>query len=423
MSADRDRQIKTRAKFMQLIVPLLFLAGLVLISSGEIAKESWPHLNIVFTITSAIGASLFAGASVTALYNYFIKEIDTAELKSVIRNMLNRDDRIHRIIYFIPTLLQNEFYHELLHQLLVLTGNIDRRIDVVVKVPTNLNDPGIKYHDNDHGYMHELAQVDCDDNTLIVIVPCTPEFLKKIPEKLPNLRNIITLDMAVPQNYQKLFVENPMFLANIRTDNEEACHTIATNMLDYFEEKKLHEINAIICEGNFHARGLHFKHCIEAESQNRSAKVAIRFLPSENPVKPLNFGTAISDATAHVHSTFSGVLADPGLSQTPTFIFCANDNMGIGARNALTRLRTVYQHDQKALEAIINTKIICYDYSSTIRNFIKNGDVFICFSGGQDYRQFAQKIVDIASKLEKGRRGDPDRQKKMLLVPSIFRRQ
>lgn len=422
MKSSKDRKVQSR--FMQLLVPALFLLGLVLTGGSELAKEKWKNIEMLFTVISSIGSSLFAGATVTFLYNHFIKEFDASEiqnlikqlLKNLINELLKKDSRIHRIIYFVPTLLENEFYHELLHQLIILSGNVERDIQIVVKIPSNLNEKGIKYHDNEHGYIHELKKLTNDNNTLLVIVPCVPDFhFVFSSDQLVHLQNIITIDMEVPDKYKKTFETNPSFLANIRTENKQACKKIAMNIWDYFLFNKIDCANIIICEGNFHDRGRLFMEFL-CQLVKQQELIKINFFPEDEPVKVLDFGDATNESATYIATIIPVLLSNDKYNRFPVFIFCANDNIGIGARNALIKLKNLGH-------SIANIKIICYDYSSTVRNFIKHNDEFIYFSSGQDFRQIAQRVMDIAIWMDDCKRSDPHKPKKELTVPSIFKSQ
>lgn len=444
--------INNKRKTFSLLAPLLVSAGIVLIGGSEYAKEKWKGLDLILNITSSIGAALFAGAAVTVLYNYYFKEIDKEEIKEsfrtvleeknidgneienmfkntlddIVRNVLHKDNKIHRIIYFVPTLLQNEFYQEMLHQIIILAGNTEPRIDIIAKVPANLDERNSKYHQNDEGYNQALEFIKCDENTLLLIVPCNPEYYTKL-FKLTNLRNIITLDMEVPASVRKTFEENPSFLASIRTDNGEACRRIVKGLLDYCGHK-IHNMNIIICEGNFHGRGNIFKETIEniiGKNKSGSKEFIVKYFPDAS-VKELDFGNAIVLAEEHVQNAIYKITEDKERLPYPTFIFCANDNMGIGARNAMIklRMRNILENENKELTAAIdNTKIICYDYSSTVKNFIDNNDNFIYFSAGQEYRIFAAMVMDIAQHVKGGMRNDSRKAEKHLTVPPNFHRQ
>jgi hypothetical protein len=289
-------------------------------------------------------------------------------------------------------------------------------------LPSNLNDSSVKYHNNEDGYVHDLSRIESDNNTIVVIVPCNPSFHLVIPHKLNNLRNIITIDMEVPPSYSTSFEDNPCFLANIKTKNQDACEQIAKQVSNFFSANQFSQVNVIICEGNFHSRGKLFKEYIDIEIKN-NLKITVNFIPENNLIQELNFGNAINEASNFVFSNILNLAKNSQLRLYPTFIFCANDNMGIGARNALIKAKLSFSNDDNKLRVIRNTKIICYDYSSTIKNYIENFDEFIYFSSGQNYIGFAQKIINISSGLEGGKRTDIDKYRKELTIPPIFKMQ
>ncbi len=419
----KSGDIKVRTRFMVLIIPFLFVSGILLIGASELAKDKWKDYAIIFNIINSVGASLFSGSLVTFIYNFFIKEIDLYEMRDSIKQLLSRDDKVHRIIFFAPTFLENEFYHEMLHQLIILAGNLASRMEIIAKIPSNLKHTEVKYHDNKHGYIHDLSKIESDNNTIIAIVPCRPEFHLTIPSDLPNLRNIVTLDMEVPSCFVDKFNEYSGFLANIRTDNEEACHEIAENLLNYFDDVKFKKVNIIICEGDFHNRGKLFKEAIESENEKRQMQVQIEYFPKDTPVMALNFGSALVQARHYVEKSMNLLIKDNAHNINPTFIFCSNDNMAVGARNALIKLENKASSNNQIYQVTNNTKIMSYDYSFTVRDFIRNSDKFIYFSSGQNIGAFAQKIIDIATNLENGKRCDPDKERKQLTIKPIFKSQ
>ena len=94
----------------------------------------------------------------------------------------------------------------------------------------------------------------------------------------------------------------------------------------------------------------------------------------------------------------------------PTFVFCANDNMALGARAALSNA---------VLDDCKKIRIICFDASAFIKMHIDLSDRFLWRAIDQQYWEIVNKSFEIADKLFKGI--DVDK-KVHLIEPKVYKR-
>lgn len=289
-----------------------------------------------------------------------------------------------QIVFYSPTLKGNPFYHEILDHLIEVTTAADEPIDVIVRKSVS----SIPYHqsNDDIRLIKSYANKDVD-NTVLILVPSNPGAYDDILNLPPDLNvNLITIDMEIDETDDR--INDCTFLKQtIIVDNECGTQLAASVVLEYWNSTAcldLQGFNFLVCEGEFHNRGEYFaKHLMKVSTE---AKLNISRLDVPTQLQFSDAGTA----RAHVKSVLSARQAE--LHNRSTMIFCANDNLALGARAALSFAQGSAAND-------CDIKIVSFDASDVIRTLLKLGDPYLLASVDQMYFKYAQIAVGFATEI------------------------
>lgn len=305
-----------------------------------------------------------------------------------------------KIVFYAPTLKGNPFFYEILDHIIEITSSDHSKIDVVVrKAVTTIN-----YHmTSDHLRVLE-EYIDNDyENTVLIMIPAGPHSYNEILNLDANSKiNLIALDMEVDPDDTRLQLCS--FLKQvILVDNKKGAELAATAVIDFCQTEKLDCVNAIICEGEFHNRGRYFREFLQQTASERG--INVRFL--DKPDELCSFAKA-SSASKHVIKTIKANL-DAAQNRT-TFIFCASDNLALGARIALSSA-------QLQLDGSTDLKIISFDASDAMRKLLDLEDRYMFTSIDQKYYEYAQRAVRFAKDIFEARAFDG---KITYIIPKMY---
>jgi|GEM_PF-5684912 len=290
-----------------------------------------------------------------------------------------------KIVFYTPTLKGNPFFHEILDHIIEITSSASNKIDVLVrKAVTTIN-----YHmTSDHLRVLEEYTDNDYENTVLIMIPAGPHSYNDILNLDPDSNlNLIALDMEVDEEDSRL--QPCSFLKQvILIDNKHGAELAARTVADYCQAKRLSSINAIVCEGEFHNRGRYFREFLQQLASERG--ICVQFL---DELVELSFAEPIS-ATKHVITALKDNLSNARAQ--PTFIFCASDNLALGARISLSST-------QLQLDDSVDIKIISFDASDVIRKLLKLEDKYMFTSVDQKYYEYAQRAVRFAEDIFEGR--------------------
>lgn len=282
-----------------------------------------------------------------------------------------------KIIFYSPTIKENPFYHELLDHIIEIAAR--KNIQVIAQKGITTT-PYYHAVDDFYDVLSKFSNSDYK-NTVIIMIPPSPQSYDRIFALDSEMKiNLITLDMEVDQFYENSLKCN--FLKKVITvDNEKGCQLAADTVITYCKSQGIKDINVITCEGEFHDRGKYFRDYLrEAEVKS---KININFI---NELEKRSFSRATIEAYNCVIQSVSE--NKDIIEHSATFVFCANDNMAIGARVALSNL--------DLSQNIADIKIISFDASDVIRQFIDLEDRYITWSVDQKYYKYADEAVKYA---------------------------
>jgi hypothetical protein len=282
-----------------------------------------------------------------------------------------------RIVFYAPTLKGNPFFHDILHHIVELASLERPPLEVVTRKSVGSTDPNTA----DRYCTRFLSEYDGKDvnHTVIVMIPPNPKTYDEILGLDPQPRlNLITLDIK-PPDLGRLdrceFVKHAIFV-----DSQAGARLAAERLLDFCGDSQYPEIGVILCEGEFHGRAQSFRLQLTAQSRDRGVKP--RFL---GDCTPLEFSNPRS-AMLHVREVIQKEIET--VRGMPTFVFCANDNLALGARTALSFFD----------ERLKDVRIISFDYSDLVRELLGMRDPHLFGSVDQMYHEYAKLAVDVAVK-------------------------
>ena len=305
-----------------------------------------------------------------------------------------------KIIFYSPTIKENPFYHELLDHIIEIAARKNIQVIAHKGITTTAY-----YHQVDDFYdvLSKFSNTD-HKNTVIIMIPPSPQSYERIFALDPEMKiNLITLDMEVDQYYEESM--KCTFLKKVITvDNKKGCQLAAETVVAYCQSQEIEDVNIITCEGEFHNRGKYFReYLLEA---GRESHIHIDFI---NKLEKRSFSRATTEAYNCVIQSVSENIDI--IKNSATFIFCANDNMAIGARVALSTLNL--------RQNTTNIKIISFDASDIIRQFIELEDRYIYWSVDQKYYKYADEAVRYAEMILNGHEIE---KKTTHIMPEIYRK-
>jgi ABC-type sugar transport system substrate-binding protein len=219
------------------------------------------------------------------------------------------------------------------------------------------------------------------ENTVLIMIPAGPHSYNDILNLDPDSKiNLIALDMEV--NAEDPRLQLCSFLKQvILIDNKHGAELAARTVADYCQSKKLDRINTIVCEGEFHNRGKYFRESLQQLETER--EISVQFL---DELEELSFAEPIT-ATRHVIKAIKDNLK--AMQHETTFIFCASDNLALGARISLSSA-------QLQLDDSVDIKIISFDASDVMRQMLSLEDKYMFASIDQKYYDYAHQAVRFA---------------------------
>lgn len=308
--------------------------------------------------------------------------------------------RTKRIVFYIPTLKRNPFFHELLdHVIEIISRKTEDRIQIITR--KGVIEDGV-FVDNCVDVIKEFVDDDYK-KTVIVMVPPSPRSYEKICKLRPDTKiNLMTLDIEVDRVHGDFprcnFIKKVLLL-----DNKKGCELAGETLIGYCKEHNISGVNIMTCEGDFHERGKYFREYIDKKATELGIHVS--FI---DKLKPRPFSKGVSEGYHHTIATI-GKSRD-AIKDTPTFIFCANDSMAMGARIALSKF------DFGSNEIV---KIIGFDASDVTRDYIDLGDRYLCWSVDQKYHEYAEEVIKYAEAILNG---DEIREKVTYITPGLYKK-
>lgn len=305
-----------------------------------------------------------------------------------------------RIVLYIPTLKRNPFFHELLdHMIEIISRKTKGRIQIIIR--KGVIEDGV-FVDNCLDVIKEFVN-DRYKDTVIVMIPPSPRSYEKILGLDPDTKiNLMTLDIEVDR-LQGDFSRCKFMKKVVLLDNKKGCELAAETLVGYCKEHRIGGINTMTCEGDFHERGKYFREYIDRKG--RDSGIHVSFI---DELKRRPFSKAVSEGYHHTITTISG--SREAIKDAPTFIFCANDSMAMGARIALSKF------DFGSNEIV---KIIGFDASDVTRDYIDLGDRYLCWSVDQKYHEYAEEVVRYAEAILKG---EEIRDKVTYITPGVYKK-
>jgi DNA-binding LacI/PurR family transcriptional regulator len=293
--------------------------------------------------------------------------------------------RAKSIVFYTPTIKANSFFMELLDYSVERAKRKGYRF-VIEKGDLEQFHAATNYLDIIKQYSGRNAA-----NTVLMMIPPSPatyEQIWKLPKELKV--NLLTLDMDI-EGHEDEYEKCPFHKRVILVDNRYGAMLAAKEIASFCETEGIEAINVIICEGNFHARGRLFKS--ELEKFARGSSLEINFL---GPFEELSFSDAIKKARRYVQYVLRDAAEE--LTEKNTFIFCANDNLAIGARMEVSQISP---GAEKRFQPI---RIICFDASTFVKMHIELGDRFFWRAIDQRYTEIVRQAIESAENLLEGQK-------------------
>jgi DNA-binding LacI/PurR family transcriptional regulator len=306
------------------------------------------------------------------------------------------------IVFYAPTIRANSFFMELLDYSVERAKQ--KRYNFVLEKGARE-----EYH-TAANYIEVITQYSGSkaSNTVLIMIPPSPAAYDDIWKLDKDLKaNLITLDMDIEESQDSSKYGACQFHKKvILVDNRDGAMLAANEIVSFCKIERIQAINVIICEGDFHARGQLFKTAIEKIAYDSSLEIS--FL---GPPDKLSFSDAVTKAREYIQYVLSSATED--LKKKNTFIFCANDNMAIGARMGVSHIST---GDLGSLKPI---RIISFDASTFVKMHIDQNDPFFWSAVDQRYNEIVRLAIESAEKLFEGQKltKDPIRVK-----PKIHKR-
>lgn len=307
------------------------------------------------------------------------------------------------IVFYTPTIKGNSFFMELLDYSVARVKQKGYRFEIE-KGDLDEFHNATNYTDIIRKYSGSTS------NSVLIMIPPRPAAYKDIWE-LDLEANLITLDMdiedeQVPEDQRGKFYECPFHKRVILVDNRYGAMLAANEIVSFCKTEGIQAINIIICEGDFHSRGKLFK--IELERLARDSGLEISFL---GQLEKLSFSEAIKQARDYIQAVLGQTTED--LKAKNTFIFCANDNLAIGARMEVSQI------PPDAAGSFKPIRIICFDASTFVKTHMDLRDQFFWRAIDQGYTKIVGKAIESAELLLEGQ----DLTKESIRVkPTVYKR-
>lgn len=295
------------------------------------------------------------------------------------------------IVFYTPSLMPHSFCSEIIDS--AVDSAKKRHFTFVLEVGTG------RHTSTEH--LDVLLKYCESKNTVILMIPPNPESYTKIWQILGvvsqknggwnNVTSLITLDippdLTSKENldaFQKCEAHKEVIAVN----SDMGAQFAAKEIVSFCKDKKLQSITVIICEGNLHGqplndRGKKFNSAIIS----MASKCGLRI---ENlwDGEALDFDNAFDAAYRYVKT----ILSSKNISHDNVFVFCANDNLALGASCALSH-HVCNTNDQRKF------RIICFDRSHLIDKYIKLKHGFFWRAVDQQTQLMANQAMSTALSL------------------------
>lgn len=379
------RGLPLATKYMPSIIGLI---GLALISLGFVKFEGreFSTRDSAFHMALIIGFVMLLVAACFQLLN-------RAHIKS-------QDKRT--IVFYAPTIKANSFFAECLESAAEKVKARGFRLAIETG-----DEQEFHLATNYTNVLRDHAKAGAIRNTVIIMIPPNPEALESIwslPAKLAV--NLITLDMDVAADKWQLFKSCSFHKKVILVDNRAGACQAAEQLVGYCRENRLQKINVLICEGNLHGRGEMFWTEALRLADEEQGNLELRRIGKK---EKLDFSEAFKRSKEYVEKSLGD--AKDELPQRETVVFCANDNMAIGARMVLSQVANRTPKPKPL-------KIICFDYSTFVRLHMNAGDPFFWRAIDQNLQLMVSRAIDAADDLFK----KENVEKEVLKIPPTVRK-
>ncbi len=343
----------------------------------------------VWEVVRSVRAAVAPGVLVKEARERFLEH--WPELQQELIDVRQVRVRAEQLVVYLPSLKRNSFFSELL--------------DHLVRVTTQLR-PGLPIHlrqselvgrvmlDNTKQVLTEVASR--YPGAVVIMFPPSPEVFDSIRDLDRQLAvNLVLADIHPTAQQWRMLQTRRFFRKLIVVDNKHGSQ-LAARKVARGPHRGSTVINALICEGDFHRRGRMFR--AELNRAVRKKAPNLRKVVWLDKLTELPFAQATEEACAYVGTVLNRRITDVGLR--PTYVFCANDSMALGARSAVAKLCRQEQH------AI---RIVSFDASDIVRDSIANADPYLWCSVDQQYARYAQAAIDAALAILDGRAIGPRR--------------
>ncbi|MCA9945183.1 MAG: LacI family DNA-binding transcriptional regulator [Anaerolineales bacterium] len=289
-------------------------------------------------------------------------------------------DGVETVIFYTPTIAANSFFASLLEYI------VDRAVGANLNIIIEKGEPGIGFHEagNFTNVIQKYGSNSNQPRPVLIMIPPTPDSYEDI-WKLRNDTNVnlITLDMGIEANQLKKFEACDFHKKIILVDNQIGARIAAEEVVSFCSKHGIDEINTLILEGSMHGRGKSF----EEELSRISNRFGLKIFPLR-PLEEMSFSHAGKMANKYIKRVFSGESQE--LTKRETFIFCANDNMAIGARMGISNI------DPSKLAQYKDIRIICFDASTFVKMHMDFDDRFLWRAIDQRYTEIINQALRAA---------------------------
>lgn len=233
------------------------------------------------------------------------------------------------------------------------------------------------------------------EQSIIVVFPPHPNAYRELsaPQRIADFHNLnvilMDIDPLQVEECKEKLLEAEYIKAVIVLDNQKACKMAAEAVIGRIQGK-FDYVKVILCDGEYHGRAEMFRDAMSELSKKATKAdgseggILVEYLPTDEPiVGQIKFSSALKDTYLYVTRVIDKYLGV--ISICPTYIFCANDVIALGARSAL---------DKFPKEKMELVHIITYDGSSLLEEYVNMDDPYIDILLSQNYREYTDTLLN-----------------------------